>query len=139
MRKLIVIGLIILGLTACGINCSGKPPKRAYIHSTGGMGMQYHVSIYIPGSGVQHSPRCPSYDYAKIDIYTDSLGNLRGDEVIWNNSYGEVGFTDYGIDPKNIQLLLSSDKVVVTHWDDVHNGTYKVETSSPASWGVSIY
>ena len=138
-KTVLMFVVLILGLVGCGINCDPKPPKRAIMHSTGGMGMQYHFSIYIPGSGVQHSPRCPVYDYAKIDIYADSLGILRGDEVVWMNSYGEVNFSDYGENPRDIQIMLSSQQVVISNWSSSNNGVYKVEDTPPDSWGVPIY
>jgi hypothetical protein len=139
MKKILLMIIVSLGLVSCGINCESKPPKRAIMHQLGGMGMQYHFSIYIPGSGIQHSAKCPSYDYAKIDIYADNLGSLRGDEVIWNNSYGEVNFTDYGENPHNIQLILSAKQVVISNWTSSNNGTYEVEDTPPDSWGVPIY
>jgi hypothetical protein len=138
MKKIVLYIMMILSIVSCGVICDSKPPKRAIMHNTGGMGMQYHFTIYIPGSGVQHSPRCPTWTYGTIEIYSDKLGNVLGDEVLWNNIYGEVNFSDYGEDPHNIKLYLSSDKVVIQGWGDVQNGTYKVETSSPDSWGVPI-
>ena len=141
MKKIMIgLGILIMMclVVGCGVNCLSKPPKRAIMHNTGGMGMQYHFTIYIPGTGVQHSPSCPTWTYGTIEIYSDNLGNQRGDEVLWNNIYGEVGFSDYGENPHNIQLFLSKDKVLISGWADAQNGTYKVETSSPDSWGVPI-
>jgi hypothetical protein len=139
--KYILSFIMVLGLIGCGINCSGKPPKRAYIHQVGGYSMQYHYSIYIPSAKSGHSPsvKCSEYEYSKIDIYTDDLENVRGDAVIWKSLYGDLAFEDYGENPANITLDFSTEKVIISGWSSINDGTYKVETSSPDSWGIPIF
>ncbi len=139
MKKMLLYLAIGLGLIGCGTECLNKPPKRAFVHANGGYNMIYHVSIYIPTSGISHNPTdCTGYEYAKIDIYTDDMGTVTGDKVIWKSLYGDVGFKDYGVDPANITLVFSNKSVVIAGWDRYHNGTYKIETTSPDSWGVPI-
>lgn len=139
IKKLLLLLAIGLGLISCGTDCLNKPPNRAYIHESSGYDMTYHFSIYIPSSGISHNPTdCTEYEYAKIDIYTDDMGTITGDKVIWNNLYGEVAFQDYGVDPANITLNFLNKAVTISGWDRYHNGTYKVETSSPDSWGTPI-
>ena len=138
MKKILFFIMISLGFVSCGVNCSGVPPKRAIMHESGGYDMTYYFSIYIPVSGLSHSPSCPKYEYAKIDIYTDDLGMITGDKVIWKSLYGDLAFEDYGEDPENITLQLSNEKVIISGWSRINDGTYKVEISSPDSWGVPI-
>ena len=141
MKKILLWTVICFGIVGCGMNCSGEPPKRAYNHQGGGYGMRYHYSIYIPSALSGHSPsvKCTKYEYAKIDIYTDDLGTITGDKVIWNNLYGEVAFQDYGEDPKNITLHFSNEAVTISGWSSANNGVYKIETTPPESWGVPIH
>ncbi|RUM71190.1 MAG: hypothetical protein DSZ08_03385, partial [Sulfurovum sp.] len=91
MKKIVLFIIMILGVVGCGTNCFSKPPNRAYFHQTGGYGMQYHISIYMPTALSPHSPtlKCSEYEYAKIDFYTDDLGQISGDRVIWKNLYGD--------------------------------------------------
>jgi len=94
----------------------------------------------MPAALSPHSPtlKCSEYVYSKIDFYTDDLGQINGDKVIWKNSYGDVNFSDYGEDPAKIRLYFSKEKVAVSGWNSYNDGTYKVETTSPDSWGVPI-
>jgi len=140
MKKIIISILIGLSLLAigCSVDCGSKPPKRAIKHKSGGMNMQYHFTIYVPGRGVQHSAKCAPWTYGPIEIYSDNLGALLGDEVLWNNIYGEVSFVDNGVDPHNIKLNLSETQISIQGMGNQHDGTYKVEITSPDSWGVPI-
>ena len=140
MKKIVLTTMMILGLIGCGVNCPSKPPRRAVFHENGDRGMMYHITIYIPYGQLSHSPQCTQYSYIPIHIYADSLGTLRGDEVIWDNGYGQdLPFQDNGDKKENIVLNISKEKIVIKGFRDNHqNGTYKVETSSPDSWGVPI-
>lgn len=138
VKKILLIFVVSFGLIGCGVGCSNKPPKRAVMHENSGYGMTYHFSIYIPVSGLSHSAKCSEYEYSKIDIYTDDLGTTTGDRVIWKSLYGDLAFVDYGENPANITLSFSNEKVVISGWSSINDGTYKIENTSPNSWGVPI-
>jgi len=137
-----IISLMIIGfyLAGCGVNCSGEPPKRAYSHQGGGYGMQYHISLYPPYASLSHALKCNEYEYLVIHIYTDDLGDIRGDRVIWKNNDGyDIPFDDNGDSKENITLMLSQKQIVVTGFkNNRDNGTYKVDDGPPDSWGVPI-
>jgi len=140
---LTIIGsiMIAMGLIGC-IGCDSKPPKRAYQHKNGGLGMQYHYVIFEPSGELSHSPGCTKYEYIPLHIYVDDIGTVSGDSVVWKNPEGnEVPFEEQGENEKNIVLLITKDKIIVSGFLNGYknlNGTYQIETSSPDSWGVSI-
>ena len=145
MKKTIAIIVIILGLIGCSINCPDKPPRRAYMHSAGGMGMQYHFALYYPVQGTSHSPssKCPQNTYTATHLYTDNLGVVPRSDLIWTmkwigDEYREIPLTQE--ERKHIQFTFTQGAVVVqgVTGELVHlNGTYQIETSSPDSWGYS--
>jgi len=140
MKKIVLLIIMIFVIVSCGVTCPSAPQKRAYFHQSNEYNMRYHISIYLPTALSPHSPtvKCSEYEYSKIDLYTDDLGEVRGDRLIWKSIYGDVNFSDYGENPANIMVYFSKEKVVITGWNTNDDGTYKVETTSPDNWGVPI-
>ena len=124
-------------LSAC---CNDKkPPHRAIYSKMSGYGMQYHIVLYQPSyGGGTHSFKCGSWSYSPFHVFTDRLGVLRGDEVIIKSL--DMGLPPYyGQDPSEISLVIGKDTIKISGVNGgVYNGTYKVETTSPDSWGVPI-
>jgi len=118
-----------------------KPPNRAIYSQTSGYGMQYHIILYQPSyGGGTHSFKCGSWSYSPFHVFTDRLGTLKGDEVIIKGmGMSEPPYVDHGQVLNDINLLITRDTVKITGVKgEVYNGVYKIETSSPDSWGVPI-
>jgi hypothetical protein len=146
MKKVIAITVIILGLIGCSINCPSMPPKRAVMHQGGGMGMQYYFTLYLPMEGTSHSPtlKCPKQEYQVTHVYTDDLGTVQRENLIWKirlygNEYRPIPETD--VAQSQTTLTFTKKDVIVqglTGNFEIYNGTYKIETSSPESWGIAL-
>lgn len=145
MKKYLLLIAILLGLTGC-INCPSKPPKRAILHKTGGMGMQYHFTLYFPVEGNSHSStlKCPKQEYLVSYIYTDDLGAVKRDDLIWNirlvaDEYRPIPESE-AIQKQTTLIFTKKDVTVQGLTGDFkpYNGTYKIETSSPESWGINL-
>lgn len=103
--------------------------------------MQYHIILYQPSyGGGTHSFKCGSWSYSPFHVFTDRLGTLRGDEVIIKSiDMAEPPYVDHGQNLSDIRLVITKNTIQITGVKGgVYNGTYKVETSSPDSWGVPI-
>lgn len=137
----VVIGIvIIIGLNGCSCN-EEKPPRRAIFNKTSDYSMQYHIILYEPSyGGGTHSFKCGSWSYSPFHIFTDRLGTLREDEVIIKSiDMAEPPYVDDGQDLGDIGLLITRDTIKITGVKGgVYDGTYKVETTSPDSWGIPI-
>lgn len=133
----IIVGLLMVG---CGLNCQSKPPKRAIMHTNGGMGMQYHFSLYTPiGDAERNSLRCTKYEYVKSDLYTDSLGTMSVTEVLFIMSNGSKAYAEEHDDIMKITISKTMIKIHgFTGHDSVLNEEYTIVNSSPSSWGVPI-
>jgi len=135
--------LIMILLSAC---CNDKkPPHRAIYSKTSGYEMQYHIILYEPFSdGGGHSIKCGSWHYIPTHIYTDKLGSLNGTEIIWKNLDGDdFPFATGGQNSSDIHVVIQNNTIKVQGFsyksgNDTMNGTYKIETTSPDSWGVPI-
>jgi len=142
MKKILVIMSAILTMIILVSCCNDKkPPRRAIYSQTSGYGMQYHIILYQPSyGGGTHSFKCGSWSYSPFHVFTDRLGTLKGDEVIIKGmGMSEPPYVDYGQVLNDINLLITRDTVKITGVKgEVYNGVYKVETSSPDSWGVPI-
>ncbi len=145
MKKIIIgLGILVMMclMVGCGINCSSKPSKRAYIHNKGGLGMQYHFVLFEPSGKLSHSAGCTEYEYIPLHVYVDNMHNVKGDEMVWRNPEGyEVPFAEFGENPEDIRLSINQNQINVSGLRDGYknlNGAYKIEVSSPDSWGVSI-
>ena len=143
MKKILLLIIIGFGIIGCGINCSGKPPKRAYFHQDKGYDMRYHISLYFSAPIGSHSVsvKCTEYEYVAIHIYVDDVGVVKGDSIIWKNGRGdEFPLEENGDQGENITVGITNDTVTVNGFQDNKiNGTYKVETTSPDSWGEVIH
>ena len=132
--KFILSFIMVLGLVGCGINCESEPQRQAYMHASGGMGMQYHFSLYDVVGDARHNRlrlKCTKYKYVKTDIYTDSLGEMNIEEVIWIDSQNR---TIYPIEESNkIRIYLSKEKIITIGYDynGDTRGEYKVKASPP--------
>jgi len=145
MKKIVLLIVMILGIGGC-INCPSIPPKRAILHKAGGMGMQYHFTLYFPEEGNSHSPtlKCPKQDYLVSNIYTDDLGVVKRDNLIWNirlfaDEYRPIPESE--AIQKHTTLIFTKKDVTIqglTGDFETYNGTYKIETSSPSSWDVEL-
>jgi len=137
---LLISLLMLMLLISCNCN-EKKPPARAFFNKTSAYGMQYHITLYQPSyGGGTHSFKCGSWSYSPFHVFTDRLGTLKGDEVIIKGmGMSEPPYVDYGQVLNDINLLITRDTVKITGVKgEVYNGVYKVETSSPDSWGVPI-
>jgi len=137
MKKIsiILISLIMMiGLIGC-IGCDDKPSKRAYFHNNGGLGMQYHITIYEPYGQLSHAVGCTKYEYIPLHIYTDNLGIMKGDAVVWKNPSGDdMPFSENGEDPSRITLNISKNSIIVHGFKSKNtNGKYKVKNTAPAN------
>jgi len=121
--------LVSLVLIGCGINCKGEPPKKAKYLDGGGQGMMYHFQLSDPQGDAQHTPgKCTNYTYTRTDLYSDDLGYVDVDSVIWIDVRGNVA---YPIEQKNqMKIFLSKEKVVISgHTGDYAylNGEYPIK------------
>ena len=135
MKKIILMLVLLFGLISCGINCPSKLEARAYYYQGKSSMMTYHIGLFFPLSSSSHSPslKCPRISYLKLDVYTDKLGNVNGDEVIFEDH----GYR-YNLD-QSVKFFFGKDEVRVNNISDPNvDGIYKVERSSPNSWGVPI-
>ena len=146
MKKIIISIMMLLGLMGCAINCPSLPPKRAIMHKTGGMGMRYHFTLYFPQEGSSHSPslKCPKQEYLPSQVYTDDLGVVKRENLIWNtrlfaDTYAPIPESE-AIQKQTTIIFTEKDVTVqgLTGDFEPYNGTYKIETSSPESWGIDI-
>ena len=142
MKKIVLTTMMILGLVGCGpLGCDSEPPARATLDENGGYGMRYHFTIYdVTGDANPHAIRCTSYEYITSEIYTDDLGIVNGSQVIWKN---KLGGSDMETEEKMKELTFtfSQQLLRVDGYKNEYtylNISYKVETSSPDSWGVPI-
>ncbi|RUM71191.1 MAG: hypothetical protein DSZ08_03390 [Sulfurovum sp.] len=146
MKKIVLLIIMILGIVGCSVNCPDKPPRRAYMHNNGGMGMRYHFTLYYPDQGNSHSPnlKCPKNEYTITHLYTDDLGTVKRNDLIWTMKWVGNEYKEIPLDStvrKNIQFTFTQSTITVqgVTGDLVHlNGTYKIETSPPSSWGVEL-
>lgn len=146
MKKILTIVSVMLAMMILVSCCSDKkPPHRAIYSQTSGHDMQYHIILYEPFSdGGAHSLKCGSWNYIPTHIYTDNLGELRGDEVIWKNLDGQdFPFEERGQASHDIYLNITLNTIEIKGFsyksgNDTMNSSYKVETSSPDSWGIPI-
>ena len=135
MKKIVLTTMMILGLVGCGVNCPSKPEARAYYYQGKSSMMTYHIGLFFPLSSSSHSPslKCPRISYLKLDVYTDKLGNVNGDEVIFEDH----GYR-YNLD-QSVKFFFAKNEVSVNHMLDPNvDGTYKTESTPPESWGVPI-
>jgi len=145
MKKTILSIVVLLGLVGC-INCPSLPHKRAIAHSTGKMGMQYSFTLYLPMEGNSHSPnlKCPKQEYQATYVYTDDLGSVKREDLIWNiRLFGDTfaSLPESKAIQQRTTLTFTKNTVTVqgiTGDLKPYNGTYKIETSSPESWGIEI-
>jgi len=141
--------MIFLGVLAmlclvvgCAVNCPSLPPKRAIMHNTGGMGMRYHFTLYEPVEGYAHTPsaKCPKQEYLPSQVYTDDLGVVNRNNLIWISFYNEEIPFDEAM-KRNTQFIFTKESVTIQgltgDFQDL-NGVYKIETTPPSSWSVSI-
>jgi len=146
MKKIILLMSMLLGLIGCGINCPEKPLKRAFMHQSGGMGMQYYFTLYLPMEGNSHSAtfKCPKQEYQVTHVYTDDLGSVKRDNLIWKirlygNEYRPIPEMD--VAQRQSTLIFTNKDVIVqglTGDFEAYNGTYKIEVTSPDSWGIDL-
>lgn len=139
MMKIIITMVTIFILGGCGI-CDDEPPKRAIIVEDNRYGMTYHIQVYVPFSGLSHGLGCTKYEYVLINIYSDILGQLDGDEILWKNSDGnEWPFVENGDREENIKVFITKSSVTISGFTNNRvNGNYKVVTTDPNSWNISI-
>ena len=144
IKRIIFLVLAGLFLVSCGINCKGEPPKRAILNQNIEYGMNYHFVMYEPVGDAGHtpSPKCTKYEYGKSHIYVDDLGRVNGDSVIWIASYqGQTSDMIPSDIKKNAYFVFSKNEITIDGLSGGYeylNGTWKIETSSPSSWGVPI-
>ena len=130
MKKIVLITMMILGLVGCGSTCPSEPPRYAQYIEGGGYGMQYHFKLYDVRGDAQHTPslRCTQYTYITTDLYTDDLGNVNIDSIIWIDNYNNNA---YPAEQKNqMKLYVSKSKIVVSGHTGVYsslNGTYPIQ------------
>ena len=139
MKKIMLTMSIVMMILLSACCNDKKPPHRAFYNKTSQYGMQYHITLYQPSyGGGTHSFKCGSWSYSPFHVFTARLGVLRGDEVIIKSL--DMGLPPYyGQDPSEISLVIGKDTIKISGVNGgVYNGTYKVETTSPDSWGVSI-
>jgi len=138
MKKILTVlisMILIIGLTACGTNEKHYIPKRAIIDTNGGYGMSYHVILFMMVSGGGY------ISYVSMDLYMDDLGSHRGDEILWKNYLGDdLAIEEGGENLTHVHVNVDAKTVNVTGYTldgfRMINGNYKVETSSPDSWGI---
>lgn len=142
MKKIITLIIVSLVLVSCAINCDSKPPKRAIMHATGAMGMQYHFTLYEPVEGSSHggSFKCPKIEYLPSQVYTDDLGTVSRNNLVWISYYNEEIPFDENM-RQNTSFTFTKREVTIKgltqDFKDL-NGVYKIEETSPDSWGVPI-
>jgi len=142
--KYILSLIMILGLIGCGINCKSKPPKRAVLSQNPANGMRYHFVMYEPVGNAGHTPtlKCTKYEYGKSHIYVDDLGSVSGDLVLWMALYQGQTSDMIPLDiKKNATFVFGESQISITGLSGGYeylNGTWKIETSSPNSWGIPI-
>ena len=130
MKKIVLTTMMILGLVGCGTTCPSEPPRYAKYIEGGGHGMAYHFEIYDVQGDAQHTPslRCTQYTYIKTDLYTDDLGNVNIDSIIWIDNYNNNA---YPAEQKNqMKLYVSKSKIVVSGHTGAYsslNGTYPIQ------------
>jgi len=141
---LLISIMMSIGLSGCTCN-DKKPPHRAFYNKTSNYGMQYHITLYEAfQDGGAHSIQCGDWHYIPTHIYTDRLGVIEGDEIIWKNLDGqEFPFEENGMSASEVHLNITKKSIEVQGFtyksgNDTMNGTYRVEVSSPDSWGVPI-
>ena len=99
--------------------------------------MQYHVAVYM-----LEYPGGQPY-YVKVNMYMDYLGTIRGNDILWKNYNGDdVALEEAGEDLNDVRVIIDEHTVeikgfVQDGYADI-NGKYRIETSSPDSWGVPI-
>lgn len=145
IKRILILIFSSLLLVGCGVVCKDEPPKRAVMQENGGMGMQYHFVLYEPVGDAGHTPslKCTNYEYGRSHLYTDSLGVVQGDAIIWEAYHqGESA----SMLPEDIQnhtsFIFSKSAVTIKGATEAYsylNGEWRIETSSPNSWGVPIY
>jgi len=137
---LLISLLMLMLLISCNCN-EKKPPARAFFNKTSAYGMQYHITLYEPASnGGTHTMKCQSWTYSPFHIYTDRLGTLTGEDVIFKNlDECPPPFEENGQNNSDIHLSITKHTINISGVNGgIFNGTYKVETSSPSSWGIEI-
>jgi len=130
------MSICIFSLIACGSSKKDDTaPKRAIVHNTGGYGMQYKVDLFMP----VHDRY--GYYYVQIDMYMDDLNKVNGSEILWKNYLGDdLALEEGGENLENVSVTVGTDTVQVKGfrqegYNDA-NGKYKIETTSPDSWGI---
>ncbi|MBA1420610.1 MAG: hypothetical protein FAF03_07080 [Epsilonproteobacteria bacterium] len=147
MKKIIILMLVSFLFVGCGpLGCDGEPPTRATLDENGGYGMRYHFTLYevLANGGVNPhnlSVSCKEYEYYKSEIYTDDLGAVNGSQVIWKNRFqGRDMQTSEQM--AKLTFTFSDTQVQIDGFENEYsfeNIDYKVETSSPESWGIPIF
>ena len=141
MKFFLIIWLSFL-VVGCGMFCSSEPPRRAIIEGNGGYGMQYHFILYNPLGDAKHNTpelKCIKYRYATSHIYTDSLGSQNGSSIIWKSSQDFEMISQNVLD--SAYFVFGDETIQISGLkgsDEYYNGTWKIEKSSPDSWGVPI-
>jgi hypothetical protein len=135
--------LIIISVLLVGCNCNQDTPMRVIKHNTGGKGMMYHYTLYTPQYGTSHTPsfKCPKAEYYVSDIYTDDLGTVNRNNFIWIHHSGSFEIPFDLNSRKNIYVTFEQNGIIVKGMNGEFadfNGKYKLETTSPDSWGVPI-
>jgi hypothetical protein len=98
----------------------------------------------VPSGNAEHTPnlKCIKYEYGKSHIYTDNLGSVNGDSVIWKSFYQGQNFNMVPTDVLDSAHFVFGDKSIqISGLKDVYeylNGTWKIEKTSPDSWGIPI-
>jgi uncharacterized protein YceK len=127
--KFIVVFIMALGLVGCGAICKDAPPRKAEYIQGGGYDMAYHFKLYdVQGDGGAMAGRgCTKYSYITTDLYSDNLGNVTADSIVWIDLRGNVA---YPLEQKNqMKIYLSKNKIVISgHTGDYAylNGEYPV-------------
>ena len=132
--------VMLIGLSGCFFD-EKPPPARAFFNKTSAYGMQYHIILYDPASnGGTHTMKHQSWTYSPFHIYTDRLGTLTGEDVIFKNlDECPPPFEENGQNNSDIHLSITKDTINISGVKGgIFNGTYKVETSPPSSWGIEI-
>jgi len=130
IKRIVFLALAGLILVGCGVNCKSEPPRKSEYIQGGGYGMVHHFRLYDPQGDAGHTPslKCTQYTYTKTDLYSDDLGNVTADEIVWIDLRGNNA---YPAEQKNqMKIYLSKNKVIISGHTGEYaylNGTYPVK------------
>ena len=128
--KFIMSFLMVLGLVSCGVVCKDAPPRYAEYIEGGGHGMVYHFRLYdVRGDGGALAGRgCTKYSYIATDLYSDSLGNVVADEVVWIDRLGNTAYPEE--QKYKLRIFLSKNIIKISGHTGVYaelNGEYPIK------------